>query len=446
MNSLEAVNLVDILLKQNNLPFLSHVERELLSDTWNNHNYEKTAFKLHYTCHYTRHLAGQMWKRLSPLFPKPVNKQTIHEALYQSDLRFYAPEVHSNQDITLPEYYQPRDLEAKLSQNIIQDYYRVIGIFGMMGTGKSALAQGIIQGVARDLEMVIWHSFAVEMLSFSEWMEKVMSLLLGQPVSLLAVNPSEQIKGLLQLLQKRRCLLVLDQLEQLFLPTSVPGKFHKDYLAYQELIKSLAMANHQSYLILTSREYPQNYAYELNKIPFFQALHLEGLSFSQASQLLDHFRMTGHPKWVEQLQKDYDRNPFALIKASSYIKHRYQGNIKRFIQQQDLMFKPVLIACNEVFQRLSAVEKEVMFALQFSPKRLTKTDLFSHASHLSRLEVNEALERLQARSLLKVSCGFVIISSFFQAYIRTIAEKGTVQQLTTNSGQLTMDKRCVSLR
>lgn len=431
MNPEAALNLVDIGLKRHHRPLLNAIERQLLADSWKGLTYQSTAAKFNYSPHYTRHLASQIWKRLSSLFQKRVTKRNLHRVIYECELASYSPVYSSNQDFTIPHYYQPYLHEANISTAILHDYFQVIGIFGMVGTGKSTLAQGIVGQIYRDFEQVIWHSFAVEKPSFDAWVDQVSLSITGKPLPPDLITTAEKISAFIKILNQKRCLLVLDQLEQLFLRETQPGYYEPQYQGYQKLIEALAQEKHRSYLIFTSRDYPVEYRRNLQGEPLFKPLLLTGLQGEQTQKIFDQLRLQGKQKLVRQLHDQYEGNPWCLTQVALYIKQKYAGNLSYFVQENHLILDEIKAEFDQEINRLSPLEKKVMLSLRIISNPCQKRVFFELETGLSTEEINEGLASLQARSLLKVESGFIIISSLLQNYLKTLKESktGTIKEL-----------------
>ena len=435
MNTEAAVNLVEICLKQHHLPLLNTIERQLLADSWKGLTYQGTAYKLNYSPHYTRYLASQMWKRLSSLFQQRVSKRNLHQVISECELGSYSPVYNSNQYFTIPTYYQPYLHEANISTAIIHDYFQVIGIFGMLTTGKSTLAQGIVRQVYRDFDQIIWHSFAVKKLSFQEWIEQVNVSITGKSFPPHLITTAEKISAFIKVLKQKRCLLVLDQLEQLFLTQTQPGYYEPQYQGYQTLIKALAQEKHQSYLIFTSRDYPAEYSTQLNREPLFKPLHLTGLNGEQTQKIFNRLGLKAKQHLLRHLQTQYEGNPWSLSQAALKINQDYAGNLSYFLQENHLIFDEIAAGFEQEMSRLSVLEKKVMLSLRIISNPCQKRVFFDLETGLSEQEINEGLASLQARSLLKIESGFIIISSLLQNYLKTLKESptGTIKELTPNT-------------
>lgn len=424
MDSQQAVNLINILLKQNNLPLLSKREETIFCDAWNQLPYHQTAQKLNNSCQYTRYLAWELWKRLSPLFSEPVGKFNIHKTLTQCELANYTPRRKSNQSLNLPHYYQPFPQEETITQEIIREQLQIVGILGMIGTGKSSLAKAITRKIEPNFEIIIWHSFEVKNSSCKEWMKKIIAFITKKKMQS-NVTIDEQIDIFLDLLAKKRFLLVFDDLDNLFISQSFPGKFYHQYRSYEKLIKRIVTQLHQSCVIFTSRHYPQFFYKELQNFSQFKTCFLNGLSANQVDNFLKAWGLPRRNYLLEQFQLEYDRNPWALEKACFYIHKHYNGNLRHFLCDQHLIFPEILNDLSHEFKRLNPLEKKIMYLLRDQIQPSSKMNLFAKNLKASKAEINLALKSLQARSLIKLDTGFIFLSPLLQQYLRNRKSRQT---------------------
>lgn len=418
MDSQEALNLINILLKKNNCPLLTETEEIIFRDAWEKVEYGQTSHKIHYSCHYTRYLGWELWQRLSDLFSKPISKHNLHQTLSQCQLASYSPRRKSNQDLTLPPDYQPFPQEDKISEEIIRDQLQVVGIVGMVGTGKSSLAKAVTQKVERNFEAIIWQSFDSRYHSCKEWMRKIISSVSRKKVKS-QLTTDQRIEMFMQLVKRRRCLLVFDNLDQLFIPQIFPGEFNHKYWGYQKLIQRLLTEPHESFLMFTSRHSPQFVRKNLFNFPRFKTFSLPGLSAKQANNLLIAWGVPRKPYLLDQFQQQYNRNPWALVEACSYIQKHYDGDFHNFLGDQNLIFPEIQNNLNQEFRRLTSLEEDIMYSLREQVKPLPKTNLSPQHFKVSRTNLNLALDSLEARSLLKLDAGFIFLSPFLQRYLKT---------------------------
>ena len=90
--------------------------------------------------------------------------------------------------------------------------------------------------------------------TLDELLLDLIPLVSGQRGVRLQQGSEEALTLLIKLMQERRCLLVLDNLETLFQERVLKGGYREGYAGYSTLIRRVAETAHQSCLLLTSRE------------------------------------------------------------------------------------------------------------------------------------------------------------------------------------------------
>ena len=110
---------------------------------------------------------------------------------------------------------------------------------------------------------------------------------------------------LLEHLREERALLVLDNLEVLLAEGEGTGRMRAGYEDYGRLLRRVAETEHQSCLLLTSREKPRDLvALEGSRTPV-RSLRLEGLDAHASEQLLEEQELVGSAPGRERLAEAY---------------------------------------------------------------------------------------------------------------------------------------------
>ena len=141
-----------------------------------------------------------------------------------------------------------------LKQWICQENSRLVAIVGIAGIGKTALTVKLVQQIYTHFEYIIWQSLHHPALI--EKLIKTTQALSNYREIQLPISPQEQITHFINYLQHHRCLIILDNFDSLFQSGYTTGTYFQEYLDYRELLQKIAETNHQSCLILTSREAP----------------------------------------------------------------------------------------------------------------------------------------------------------------------------------------------
>ncbi len=137
-----------------------------------------------------------------------------------------------------------------------------------------------------------------------------LSVLAQQADTQLSQGIDHRLALLIECLQERRCLLVLDNLETLFQGGVLEGRYREGYEGYATLIRYVAETAHQSCLVLTCRErFPELEALS-GRQPPVRVLRLAGLALLAGRQLLADKELFGADEsWGELVQR-YAGNPW----------------------------------------------------------------------------------------------------------------------------------------
>jgi hypothetical protein len=192
---------------------------------------------------------------------------------------------------------------AQLQHWLVQDSCRMVAILGMGGVGKTTLAATVVKAVAGHFERVIWRSL-LNAPPFEELLRPVLQSLGSHPPTHLPVRLDDQLALLLDCLRRRRCLLVLDNLESL-LQADGRGVMRPGYEDYGHLLERVAHSQHSSCLMLTSRERPRGLALWEADLPRIRALRLEGLDAAASQAILTARGLTGQQADTRALAERY---------------------------------------------------------------------------------------------------------------------------------------------
>jgi transcriptional regulator with XRE-family HTH domain len=162
-----------------------------------------------------------------------------------------------------------RDQEcADLKKWIVDERSSVIALLGTGGIGKTALAAAITDQVQDDFDFVFWRSLQ-NVSPLDTILQKCILILSREQRIDLPDDVEERISLFIEYLRQYRCLLVFDNLETLLQSGEEAGNWLNGYEGYGRLIKRLGEVDHQSCLLLTSREKPKEVAHAEGSIPRF---------------------------------------------------------------------------------------------------------------------------------------------------------------------------------
>ncbi|MGH2415810.1 MAG: hypothetical protein ACRDEA_19395, partial [Microcystaceae cyanobacterium] len=211
-----------------------------------------------------------------------------------------------------------------------------------------------------------------------------------------------QLSDLMAILRSRRCLLVFNQFESVLAIGEQTGTYNKRYQTYGDLLRRLAEESHLSCCVLTSREKPQEIARLEGKDSGVRSTYLDGLSLSAAQQLLALQGLIGSDLEQQFFVNLYANNPLIIKIVALTIYNIFNCNLTEFLAVKQILFNDLRQLLEQQFNRLSALEQQVMYALAVNQKLAELKGVGNEISlafipqeHLS------VLESLQRRSLIQ---------------------------------------------
>lgn len=456
----QAFNVVDAAVFANCGRHLNNVEMLMLKGAWQGQTYEQISEANQYSVSYLARTVGpQFWQMLSQALGEPVSKTNFksalqhrwHESKHNDSKHKNLAKLKAikNADAASESFQQTPTFSsicdwgeivdvnffcgyeqelAQLRQWTLTDRCRLIAVLGIGGVGKTTLVaklarelvesplnrpnfqdfrsdfsqscenRGTIPDTISPFQYVIWRSLRNA---------PPLETLLSDLILFLSAQTDTQINidRLLYWLQTHRCLVILDNLETVLQAGDRAGQFREEYQDYGDLLQVLGEANHQSSVIFTSREKPSEIAALEGDDWAVRSLVLDG-SPDVGQALLQTKGLSGSAGQQQQLCQSYGNNPLALKIVSTTIQELFDGKIDTFLAEGTLVFSGVRRLLDQQFDRLSPLERSVMYWLAINREWTSIAELSEDIKpSVSRTHLLEALESLSWRSLIEKRSG-----------------------------------------
>ena len=356
-----------------------------------------------------------------------VDKRTLERIFISFELEltedcYTKPNPHRRQNwgeaLCVATFYG-RTAELEILEGwLLKERCRIIMLLGMGGVGKTCLSVKLARQVQERYDLVVWCSLRdappVEevLLSTIEFLSDEKETAADLPESL-----KGKISRLIEYLRESRCLLVLDNMEAM-LCSGRAGQFREGFEGYGELLLRLGGTDHQSSVLLTTREKPTQIAFlEGEELPV-RTFRVNGLAEEAGEQILKVKGLSGTEPEYRALVEHYGGNALALKVVATTINDLFAGDICQFLEHETAVFGDIRDLLEQQFERLSNVEKEIVYWLAINREPSVIADIQADMlSTVPKQSLIEGLESLTRRSLVEQNAARFTLQNVVMEYV-----------------------------
>lgn len=386
---------VDRLVFEQTGKHLDDVQRAVIEGSLPRQSYDQISKKSHVSKNYVGDVGADLWKLLSEVLGENIKKnnfRSILERIYiessknfniyhincannhlshpqtlnQNNLRKKSQETDINpqfqspiQDLTLaPKIinFYSRDSELKtLDDWIFNQNTSLISVLGISGIGKTTLVKKFVDSNLQKFELIIWKS-----LKYPKYLPLLLNYFLQVCQQEAKHTIDDKLKQLFALLTQKKCLIVLDDVQNIFISSEFAGQYQTEYQDYQNFWQMMTEVEHQSSLILISQEQcTEMECLDQNLYPI-KCLELSGLD---EVAILKGAGLKDEESWLKLINL-YEGNPVYLKSIAGLIKNIFDGHVADFLAENSLLIsQDIQRILKQLFNKLSPLEKQLVLEL-----------------------------------------------------------------------------------
>jgi len=298
---------------------------------------------------------------------------------------------------------------AQLEQWLIVDHCRMIGLLGLGGMGKTTLATKLADQFRDQFDVIIWRSLR-NAPSIDDLLDECLQVLSKSVSAEKSDTVEQKISRLIDAFRERRCLLILDNVEAIMQESGQVGHYQSGDEKYGDLLKQAGETQHQSCLMLTSREKPKEFVPLEGEGAPVRSFQVKGLEHMEGQALLEDKRLFATDEMWAALINHYSGNPLALKLISETIREVYDGHVADFLNEEVSIVGDIRDLLDQQFERLSTLEQEIVIWLAIEREPVSRDTLQDNlVDVVSKRDFVQALQSLRRRSLVEnIANGFTL--------------------------------------
>ena len=456
MNVNQLLQFVDRLVVERTGKHLDDVQRAVVEGTWERQTYDDIAQKCYVTKNHVGDVGAELWQLLSEILGEDIKKTNFRSSLERVYIESsdnsniyhingsnnnFCPTQISNQlspinklkqsDINTQSTSHYRDLTVApqiinfyarqseiqtLSNSILNQNTRLTSVLGLSGIGKTTLVKRFVDLNLQEFEVIIWIS-----LKFPKPLELLVNDLLNACKQEAKETIDDKLKQLLDVFRDKKCLIILDDVHNIFIYGQFAGQYKSEYQDYQNFFTMITETEHQSNVILISQEQCAEMECldeELYPIKCLELSDLDDMAILKSTGLKDE------DSWLKLINL-YEGNPGYLKSIAMAIKKIFDGEVAEFLAENSLIItKDMQYNFHQLFKRISPIEQQLVLELSKFDRPVSR-EYLRESLDLSSMDLINGLQSLQQRYLVtKIKEDKILfkLSSVFREYVKNCCQ------------------------
>ena len=314
----------------------------------------------------------------------------------------------------LGDFYDRTPQLQTLTTWILQQNSRLIALTGISGIGKTTLAVQLVQQIKDEFEYTVWYTLD-EFPSIDKFQSNLIQLFSNsEKQDLSPTNPKRL--PLIKCLQNHRCLVILDDVHNLFCSGELAGKYKPECEEYRSLFKRIEKLSHPCCFLLIGWEQPREVTQVKSQNTLIRTLQLKGLDIAAGREILRDYGLEESDN-SEALIHRYQGNPLWLKSVANLIQELGISATELLLDDTILLPEDLKDVLHKQYDRTSELEKQVMslLATENQPVNLAK---LLEKGQISSSDLLNALQSLSRRCFIEKQESLYTLPPVLRQYIK----------------------------
>ncbi|NJL91495.1 MAG: AAA family ATPase [Coleofasciculaceae cyanobacterium SM2_1_6] len=454
MTITEVLQIVDRLVEKQTGEHLDDLEKAVVKGLWQGKSYSEIADECGYESkNYIGDVSRKLYKILSEQLDEDVKKSNFSwtlervtnspqfVGLVNSKVNWCpnSPQSDTNQPINKEEitdnkkgyhdltlapkitHFYDRETELQtLSHWLTNQNSHLVSVLGLSGIGKTTLVKQFVDLNLEQFDVIIWKSLKLSG-SLDNIITDTLTCLNAE-----SEQPENKLTQFFNLLRQQKCLIILDDVQELFAHGQFAGQYKDESKIYKSFFTKIIEIEHQSSLILLSQQQCQAMLCLDEELYPIKCLELKGLN---NTQILKNWGLQDEESWLE-LMALYEGNPAYLKDVANLIRNIFGGKVAEFLREDTLIItESMKYTLTELFQQISSIEQQIVLHLNEFDRPLSREDLRQNLS-LSSTDLMNGLQSLNQRYLLnRIEADKILfeLPLVFREYVKDVCVMRSLQ-------------------